>query len=268
MDKLGYALTLAPSGDVAWELYQHSPFRFVITEYDLPGLDGPELCRRIRNENHSRHTYVMFYAARNDSDIIVEAYHAGADDFLAKPFNLVLLDLRLSRGKQELNREDDLRIHSNHDDTTGFIKFNTFMRFFAVHDAGARRHSYQGIVTFATIENFDDILSNHGYGLAKQTKSVVASVLGSAIRSSDLVAHAGEDSRDFCTLMPDMPRENVGIVVRRIESQLRNAIIHTGKAILRPRLEYSTVIYPNAKLTAEQSLEPQNRVPFKLDSAA
>jgi len=268
LEKIGYAVTLASDGDAAWELYQHSPFRFVITEYDLPGVSGPEFCSRVRSLSRGGHTYVLFYATRNDGESIVDAYQAGADDFLAKPFNPVLLDLRLARGKQELTREDDLRMLSSQDDTTGFIKFNTFLRFFTVHEAGARRYNYQGLVTFAAIENFEEILESHGYGIANQTKIIVANALGSSVRSSDLVSHVGDETGDFCILMPDTPKENVGKVIARIESQLQSTAIHAGKEILRPQLSYSTVTYPHEDLHAEQCLAPENREPFKLISAA
>ena len=57
LEKLGYAVSMASDGEAAWEPYQHPPFRFLITEYNLPGVGGPELCRRIRNMNRGRHTY-------------------------------------------------------------------------------------------------------------------------------------------------------------------------------------------------------------------
>lgn len=234
LEKAGYSVATVPTGPEAWELFEHSRFRFVITEFDLPGLDGTELCRRIRNLSRRRHTYVMFYAARNSSDNIVEAYQAGADDFLGKPFNPTLLDLRLARGRQELNREDDLRVVANHDDATGFIKYNTFMRFFLVHESGAKRYKYEGIVTFVTIDNYEEILESYGYGVAMQTKSSVAGVLDSSIRSSDLVSHVGEDSGEFCILMPDTPKENIGTVVDRIESRIKNVAIHAGNDIIHP----------------------------------
>lgn len=268
LEKLGYAVSIALDGAEAWELYEHSRFRFVITEFDLPGLDGPELCRRIRNMGRDRHTYVLFYAARNDSDSIVQAYQAGADDFLGKPFNPVLLDLRLTHGTQILNREDDLRVVANHDDTTGFIKFDTFLRFFSVYESGARRYGYVGVVMFVTIDNYEELYELHGHGVAVQTKSMVASMLGSSIRSSDLVSHVGEDTGEFCVLMPDTPTENVSKVVERVESRAKSTAIHTGKEILYPRLSYSTAKYPQENLGPEETLASENRQPFRLSPAA
>jgi diguanylate cyclase (GGDEF)-like protein len=268
LEKLGYSVTIVPDGDEAWRAYERMRFRFVITEYDLAGLDGPELCRRIRNMKKSRHTYVLFYAARNDSDSIVAAYQAGADDFLGKPLNPVLLDLRLAHGRQVLNREDDLRVIANHDDTTGFIKFDTFKRFFAVHESGARRYKYQGVVTFVTIDNYNDIYRNHGQGVAVQALSMVAGIIGASIRSSDLVAHTGEDVGEFCILMPDTSLENLGKVVERIEGRVASTAIHSGTDILRPRLSYGTAAYPREGLGTEELLAPENRRPYSLSPAA
>jgi len=268
LEKLGYSVTSVSDGSEAWKAYEHNRFRFVITEFDLAGFDGPELCQRIREVNQNRHTYVMFYAARNDGDSIVSAYQAGADDFLSKPFNPVLLDLRLTHGKRVLNREDDLRLISNHDDSTGFIKFDTFKRFFLVHESGARRHNYEGVVTFVNVDNYDEIFETYGHTVAIQSVSMVAGMIGASIRSSDLVAHTGEENGEFCVLMPDNSLDNVGKVVARIEERIKGTALHSGTEILHPRLSYSTVTYPHENLGIDELLAVVNRTPFHLSSAA
>lgn len=268
LEKLGHTVSLVADGAEAWSLYEHSRFRFVITEFDLPGLNGAQLCRNIRSAGRRRHTYVLFYAGRSDSDSIVDAYQAGADDYLSKPFNPVLLDLRIAHGMENLNREDDLRVVANHDDSTGFIKYDTFMRFFSVYESGARRYGYKGVVTFVSIDNYDELCDRHGHAIAGQTKSMVAALLGSSIRSSDLIAHVGEDTGEFCILMPDTAVEGVKIVVDRIDSKIKSTAIHSGKDVFRPQLSFATANYPHENLSAEQSLAPENRVSHKLSPAA
>ena len=268
LEKFGNTVSLATDGAEAWRLYERSRIRFVITEFDLPVMEGAELCRRIRDAGRGQHTHVLFYAARHDSECIVAAYQAGADDYLGKPFNPVLLDLRIANGKRALNREDDLRVLANHDESTGFIKFDTFMRFFATHESGARRYGYEGVILFVTIDNYDKLCGLHGNGVAVQTKSVVAGVLSSSIRSSDLVAHVGEDTGEFCILLPDTPSEKVKILVARIESRVKSTAIHTGNEILHPRLAYSVATYPQKNLKPKEILAPGNRKPFRLSPAA
>lgn len=86
----------ASDGEEAWKLaLQHRP-QVAVLDYMMPGIDGVEVCRRITSTRETHGTAVMLVTARNDEEAKMSALHAGACDFLTKPFSSVELALRMA----------------------------------------------------------------------------------------------------------------------------------------------------------------------------
>ncbi len=97
LSKWHYHVLLAENGHEAMELLraQSQPVLAVL-DWMMPGIDGVEICRRIREINKS--VYIILLTARSSKERIVEALDAGADDYLAKPFDKGELRARLNVG--------------------------------------------------------------------------------------------------------------------------------------------------------------------------
>lgn len=81
----GFQVDIAHEGDTAWMvLNEHTPSLAVI-DWEMPGLDGPELCRRIRSTPALAHLYVVLLTARSSRSDLVSGLESGADDYLVKP---------------------------------------------------------------------------------------------------------------------------------------------------------------------------------------
>lgn len=81
-----YDLTVAPDGERAWEAARSAQFDLVISDVEMPGLDGIELTRRLRAQFHTAAVPILLLSANNRPTIILQALEANADDFLLKPF--------------------------------------------------------------------------------------------------------------------------------------------------------------------------------------
>ena len=95
LQKLGYQVVAAENGKEAWEVFRRGRFRLVISDVLMPELDGLELCRRIRNHQQSKYTYVIIITALIGKKDYLEGMEAGADDFVTKPFDPDELRARL-----------------------------------------------------------------------------------------------------------------------------------------------------------------------------
>lgn len=82
----GYALAEADSGEQALELYAHFNPDLVLLDVMLPGIDGFETCRRLKQDFGTKSAPVIFITAKSDSDAVVEGLGAGGVDYLPKPF--------------------------------------------------------------------------------------------------------------------------------------------------------------------------------------
>lgn len=86
LSQAGYAVTIVDTAEAASRIAQQSPPHLLITSTSLPGIDGYQLCRQLRQIPITRKLPVLMLAAQNDTSAKVAAFQVGADDYLAKPF--------------------------------------------------------------------------------------------------------------------------------------------------------------------------------------
>lgn len=94
-----FDVTVAHDGVAAWERLHADPApSLAIVDWEMPGLEGPELCRRVRSDATRAHLYIVLLTARSSSVDIIAGLEAGADDYLVKPVNLNELRARIQVG--------------------------------------------------------------------------------------------------------------------------------------------------------------------------
>lgn len=105
----GYIVHTCMDGVEAWErLSQLTEPAVAILDWMMPGLDGVEICRRVRAAEMKLPPYVILLTSRNRKEDIVAGLQAGADDYLCKPFDPEELGARLSVGTRFLRLQRDL----------------------------------------------------------------------------------------------------------------------------------------------------------------
>lgn len=105
----GYEVALAENGERAWEILQADDApQLAVLDWMMPGMDGVELCRRLRERGSKHYIYVILLTARDKVSDIVTGLEAGADDYLTKPFDWQELRTRLSTGSRTLSLRSEL----------------------------------------------------------------------------------------------------------------------------------------------------------------
>jgi sigma-B regulation protein RsbU (phosphoserine phosphatase) len=105
----GYSVVQAQNGEQAWQmLQQDSAISLVITDWNMPVMDGLKLCRTIRSVSLGRYVYTMLLTANSERNQLLEGLAAGADDYLMKPVNLQELTLRVRAGVRVIELERSL----------------------------------------------------------------------------------------------------------------------------------------------------------------
>lgn len=105
----GYEVDPAQDGREAWTLFNEQDYPVVIADWVMPETDGLELCRRIRSADRAGYTYVIILSGRGDTESYLQGMGAGADDFVAKPFEARELEARLRVARRILGLQS--RIH-------------------------------------------------------------------------------------------------------------------------------------------------------------
>lgn len=102
--ELSYEVETAYDGHIGLRLFESRPFHIVITDINLPGINGYELCKTIRARN--RHIPIIMLTALSATDDKVEGFDAGADDYMVKPFEFKELVARIrALLKRTLNQQ-------------------------------------------------------------------------------------------------------------------------------------------------------------------
>jgi len=94
LEPLGYTLDVAINGPAGVALATSSHYDVIVLDLELPGLDGVEVCRKLRKEQRLATPILMLTARDTVKDKLV-GFEVGADDYLVKPFSLVELEARL-----------------------------------------------------------------------------------------------------------------------------------------------------------------------------
>jgi response regulator RpfG family c-di-GMP phosphodiesterase/GGDEF domain-containing protein len=108
IDAAGQLCTTAEDGLTAWRLFRRVRPDVVICDSRLPKINAERLCRRIRHEEEERQTYFVTLVALQEDDAVRRDPDAGADDFLAKPFDREDLDTLLTAAFNEVSLRQDL----------------------------------------------------------------------------------------------------------------------------------------------------------------
>lgn len=108
LDANGYKSYTVNNGQAALDLLAREEIRLIITDLDMPGLSGEQLCKAIRATNFGRYIYIIIITAQTGDLSLVNAMEAGADDYISKPVNPLELKARLSSSVRVLELEATL----------------------------------------------------------------------------------------------------------------------------------------------------------------
>jgi signal transduction histidine kinase len=109
LHQLGHEVLETADGEEAWAVFQREPIPLLISDWMMPGLDGLELCRRIRAAGRPKYTYIVLLTVLGGKENYLEAMEAGTDDFISKPFDVDQLRARLHVAERILGLQTELR---------------------------------------------------------------------------------------------------------------------------------------------------------------
>jgi len=109
LEKHGHDVTVTKNGVEALEALQREEFPLLISDWMMPVMDGPSLCRQIRARENASYTYIILLTSHNEHEYKLEGLESGADDFLAKPLGRGELAARLVIAERILTMQEVLQ---------------------------------------------------------------------------------------------------------------------------------------------------------------
>lgn len=104
----GHAVTIARSGDEALRRALHEPTQLVVADWQMPGLDGIELCKELRADPQGRKIYYLLLTGHGQVENAVRAFDAGVDDYVEKPFDPKILLARIKAGRRIIGLQEQV----------------------------------------------------------------------------------------------------------------------------------------------------------------
>ena len=203
---LGHEPSLITSSVIAFELIDREDWRLVITDWMMPEMDGPELCRKIRAGRRHPYIYIIMVTGRTDRLDRLEGLAAGADDFLTKPVDEEELAVRLAIAGRILGVQAELEEKNallqdmaDLDPLTGLANRRRLSEGIdaAVSTAAARAPLS---VLAIDVDHFKSYNDEFGHLAGDEVLRTIAATLRANTRASDLVARVGGE--EFIVLLP------------------------------------------------------------------
>lgn len=224
--KWGYAVVAVAKGDDAWALLEaEEPPRLAILDWMMPGIEGVEICRRVRERIGRPYTYMILLTARGHKQSLLTGLKAGADDYLSKPFDAEELRARLQVGERILKVQDELiaardalHFQATHDVLTGVTSRGAAFEFLARELARAHRENKLVGIVLADVDHFKAINDKYGHMAGDVVLQEIARRMTKCTRPYDCVGRYGGE--EFLMIFPTSTDEGI----LRLAERMRKAI--------------------------------------------
>lgn len=204
----GYVVETASDGEEALRKIIDGQFQILITDWDMPGMDGATLCRRVREANLPTYLYVLLLTSHASTADVVTGLEAGADDYVRKPPVAAELMARLTAGKRIVQLEQSLReanariqLMSVTDSMLNIFNRRYLNEQLVREVERARRYNHPLSIVMTDLDRFKRINDERGHAAGDEVLVRFAELSKSGIRHCDWMARFGGE--EFVIVLPE-----------------------------------------------------------------
>ena len=238
LKKWGYEVVVAESGLQAWEILQATdPPRLAILDWMMPGLDGLEVCRRVRELAREPYIYILLLTAKDSAEELVEGMEAGADDYLRKPVNSHELRVRLRAGRRILDLQEELvqarevlRRQATRDPLTELWNRAAMFDILGRELKRASRESGTVSIVMADLDHFKDVNDRLGHATGDAVLKEAARRMGLCVRPYDSLCRYGGE--EFMIVLPGCDLAGATMRAEEIRSAIAAAPFQIPEGVL------------------------------------
>jgi len=218
--RAGYCVDVAENGTDALQMIETGKYQLVLTDWEMPGLDGMTLCRRVRAANLPS-VYILLLTSHGAVADAVEGLRAGANDFIRKPADETELLARLDAGRRMVSLEQSLRQANSQieklsvtDPLLGIFNRRYLHERLPQEAARSRRYGQPLSLVMADLDHFKKINDTYGHQAGDLVLQHAANLARSALRGSDWIARYGGE--EFVIVLPETPLLGAYAVAERM----------------------------------------------------
>lgn len=229
----GYDVVKAQDGMEALQILQgENPPQLLVLDWMMPRLDGLQLCQRIREREGDPYTYILLLTGKKSKADVVQGLDAGADDYIAKPFDPDELQVRLRTGKrilylqeQLISAREALREQATHDPLTGLWNHAAILDILGTELTRQQRHGGSLGVLLVDLDHFKKINDVFGHLAGDDVLRQAAETMRNATRRYDATGRLGGE--EFLIVLPGCNQTNAVSHAERMRRELSQVVLQT-----------------------------------------
>lgn len=207
------------------KLAEHPDIKLVITDYDMPIIDGFELISKIR-EKHTRNQMAIVGISGYKSGLLsAKLLKKGANDFVVKPFLEEEFKCRINQNVELLEYIDEIKKASNRDYLTGLYNRRYLYNYGEKLLENAKRSHFTIVTAMIDIDHFKKINDTYGHAAGDLVLKYIGKLLLDNLRTSDILVRFGGE--EFCILATNMNQRGAETLFEKLRQQVEESKIPT-----------------------------------------
>ena len=251
LTRWGYEIVEARDGLEAYRILDGSEApKLAILDWIMPGMDGVEVCKEIRQRENHPYTYLLLLTSKHRKEDLIAGMEAGADDYIAKPFDPEELKLRLRAGRRILDLQaellaarETLRYQATHDSLTGLLNRRAVLDALRNELERAGRQGSPLCLMLGDLDHFKDINDSFGHSIGDAVLTETAQRMRASLRVYDTVGRYGGE--EFLFILPGCDSQNAMNQAKRLHACIANHPINLPRAAISCSISLGVVVKHN-----------------------
>lgn len=273
LKRWGYDVIVAEDGTQAYDvLARPDAPRMAILDWVMPGMTGPEVCRRIRETHREPYTYILLLTSKNTKIETIEGLDAGADDYITKPFDEHELQVRLRAGKRIvdlqadlLKAQEELRERANKDLLTMLPNRPAINTALSAEIARCNRDHRSVGVILLDIDRFKAVNDTYGHFAGDAVLRETALRLRQNVRPYDVVGRYGGE--EFLVVLPNCDLEQAKHQAERMRERLSAEKMMVEAAELTVTASFGVTVSDGSDRTPEVFIRTADEALYRAKAA-
>jgi len=230
--KADYKIMVAANGEQAIKGATTGLPDLILLDILMPGMDGYEVCRRLKSNPATQHIPIIFITAMGDAENETMGFALGAVDYISKPFNSAVVKARVGVHLRLKRQNDLLESLASMDALTGIPNRRAFDQARQDEWNRSKREGLPISFVMIDIDQFKQFNDNYGHGAGDECLARIARAISGCLRRpGDFLARYGGE--EFAAILTGSPREGALQLVQRFHvavADLQIAHAHSGVA--------------------------------------
>lgn len=199
-------------------LEQNPDIKIIITDYNMPVMDGLELTKAVRQKYTKNQLSIFVLSSTDDSDVSAMFLKRGANDFINKPFSKEEFSCRLNNAIEALENIDTITHYSSRDFLTGLYNRRHFFSVMETYFVDAVNRDEEFVLALIDIDNFKLINDTYGHDIGDEVIIHVAEIIRSNVQYQDVLSRFV--GAEFCLVLKNTTREKALEILERIRQRV------------------------------------------------